>query len=211
MHSIIIVSKNQDLTTKTLNKIYSDNKIASIDQDANTFEKAVGIEDVRNVQKKLYFKPIRSREKAVVINTPQGIGIEAQNALLKILEEPPRNTFIVLVVKNKNSLLPTVLSRCKIIEMKNEPSFSEGELSELSETIESLESMGVGEKLRLAQDFGTSRDEALIFLEKMIILGRKKMTADSNEKSSLRILKEFQKIYAILKTTNATPRLTLEN
>lgn len=211
MNSIVIVSKNQDLTTQALDKICNENKIDPIDQDTSNFEKAVGIEDVRNIQKKLYLKPIKSKDKAVIINAPQGMGIEAQNALLKILEEPPQNTFIVIVVENKNSLLETVLSRCGIIEIKEELVIVGDEISKYQNILISLSQNGIGGNLELAQNFGTSREEALIFLEKLIFVAREKLIKNPKEQKALYNLNKFQEIYNIVKTTNATPRLTLEN
>ncbi|MBI2195701.1 MAG: hypothetical protein HYU48_01495 [Candidatus Levybacteria bacterium] len=211
MQSIIIVTRSSEIALYNVRSICDKNKIASIDRSTNTFEKAVGIEDVRNIQKKLYLKPIKSKDKAVIINAPNGFTIEAQSALLKILEEPPQNTFIILIVENKNSLLETVLSRCSIIEIKDKLNFSEDELSELLETLKNLDSMGIGDKLKLAQDFGTNKEEALIFLEKLIFLARDKLIKSPGDKKALWNLKEFQEAYAITKTTNATARLSLEN
>ncbi len=199
------------MALERLEKICAGAKIESVDRNINTFEKAVGIEDIRTIQKKLYLKPIKSKQKAVVIEATFGITLSAQNSLLKILEEPPENTFIILIVSTKNELIPTVLSRCSVIEAKEIVSFDEDELSKISESIAELKTSGVGGKLKLAQDFGTSREEALIFLEKAIIAQRRKMIENPDDLEMLRTLEEFQQVYPVLKNTNATVRLTLEN
>lgn len=54
--------------------------------------------------------------KAVYIPRADDLTEQAQNALLKILEEPPRDTVIVLGAKNTESVLPTILSRCTLVE-----------------------------------------------------------------------------------------------
>ncbi len=208
MNSIIIVSKNREDTSAALSEIYQKKSIESVDQDLYTFEKTVGIPDIRAIQERLYLKPIKSKNKAVIIDAPQGLTTEAQNSLLKILEEPPENTFIMLVTPNKNSLLPTVLSRCKVIEIKEDVS---GEFSDTSDTLNQLASCGVGEKLRLAQDFSKTKEETLLFLQNLIMAARKKLIENPLDQTNLKMLKEIQKTYGIIKSTNVTPRLTLEN
>ncbi len=211
MNSLIIVSKNSESALEKVTQICKQQNIAPIDQDTSTFEKAIGIQDVIGIQKKLFFKPIKSKDKAVIIDAPFGFTTEAQNALLKILEEPPQNTFIIIVAPALNSFLPTVLSRCKIIEIKDETGFDEKELSGFKEILENLDSKGISEKLKLAQDFGTSREEALIFLERLIFNARNKLIENPTDQRALQNLKMFQEVYSVIKTTNATPRLSLEN
>lgn len=54
---------------------------------------------------------------AIIIKDAQQMGIEAQNAFLKLLEEPPQNTHFILTAHNADSLLPTIRSRLQIIEV----------------------------------------------------------------------------------------------
>src|SRR3989344_5694025 len=51
-------------------------------------------------------------------NAYSDITLEAQNALLKILEEPPNNTIIIITTPKKELLLPTIISRCKVIVLQ---------------------------------------------------------------------------------------------
>ncbi|RAZ23704.1 DNA polymerase III subunit delta' [Campylobacter hyointestinalis] len=66
------------------------------------------MEDAKEIIKEAYIAEIR--EKVIVIIAHK-FGIDPQNALLKILEEPPRNIVFVIVAKSKNLLLPTIRSR----------------------------------------------------------------------------------------------------
>lgn len=80
----------------------------------NKEEKSIGIENIRDL------KYILSRETeedfhAVIIFNTQNMTVPAQNAFLKTLEEPPKKVFIFLVCENKYLLLPTIISRVKII------------------------------------------------------------------------------------------------
>ena len=119
MHSFLIVSKNKKNALDYVMEECRKNQIDKFDINLLAFEKAIGIEDVRNFQKKIILKPIKSKTKAVILDGSNGITMEAQNALLKILEEPPANTIIYITCPNKELLLPTILSRCKIIELKD--------------------------------------------------------------------------------------------
>ena len=54
--------------------------------------------------------------KIYIINQAESMTIEAQNALLKTLEEPPEYAIIILITSNKEALLDTIKSRCEIIK-----------------------------------------------------------------------------------------------
>ncbi|MDP1743739.1 MAG: hypothetical protein Q8L51_03030 [Candidatus Amesbacteria bacterium] len=79
-----------------------------------TPEKSIGIDEVRLIQHFLAKKPIQSEKNIVYIKDAHLLTIPAQNALLKILEEPPGNSEIYLVTDQPDQLLPTILSRCQI-------------------------------------------------------------------------------------------------
>jgi len=71
----------------------------------------VTIDQVRNLKRHIFQKPLKSNFKFVVIEEANKLTDEAQNALLKILEEPPASAIIVLEADNKQQFLPTILSR----------------------------------------------------------------------------------------------------
>src|SRR5579863_2906979 len=77
--------------------------ITIIEKDSSVkTTQSIGIETVKLIQKKLFFKPIRSKNKLLVIEDAQLLNPEAQNALLKVLEEPPTNTIIILGTETKD-------------------------------------------------------------------------------------------------------------
>jgi DNA polymerase III delta prime subunit len=69
-----------------------------------------GIDDARELVKKAYSRPIEAVEQILVVRT-DFITLEAQNALLKVLEEPPSSTKFVFVVPKDFIILPTLSSR----------------------------------------------------------------------------------------------------
>jgi DNA polymerase-3 subunit delta' len=79
---------------------------------------SIGIEAVRNLQKFLQLKTLgneRTIRRAIIVEHAHLLTIEAQNAFLKLLEEPPADTLMVLTADNQRALLPTILSRVQAI------------------------------------------------------------------------------------------------
>ena len=78
--------------------------------------KTIKIEQIRNMQEKISEKPIVSNKKVYIINDSDTMTIEAQNCLLKTLEEPPEYACIILISSNESKLLNTIKSRCMKIQ-----------------------------------------------------------------------------------------------
>ncbi len=79
----------------------------------------ISVDDIRaQVNNDVVIKPYSSRYKVYIINEAEKMTPQAQNAILKTLEEPPEYAVILLLVSNVNSLLPTILSRCVLLNMK---------------------------------------------------------------------------------------------
>ena len=74
--------------------------------------KSIKIEQIRYMQEKIAEKPIASNKKVYIINNSDTMTKEAQNCLLKTLEEPPEYAVIILVLANENNMLNTIKSRC---------------------------------------------------------------------------------------------------
>ena len=74
--------------------------------------KSIKIAQIRELEEQISEKPILSERKVYVINNGDLMTVEAQNALLKTLEEPPEYAIIILVLSNESKLLNTIKSRC---------------------------------------------------------------------------------------------------
>lgn len=212
MQSFLITTKDKNKASSHITGFLKEKDIYPIDVSWQIYEKAVGIEDVRNIQKKILLRPFKGKTKAVVIQAYENITTEAQNALLKILEEPPANTIIIISIQKKELLLPTIISRCKIIELKEaEISLINEDMLALNNTLNILLNGKIGEKLKIAQDISKNKDEASSWLEKMAILARENLIANYNDLKYLSFLKSLQKTYAVIKSTNVSQRVALEN
>ncbi len=74
-------------------------------------EASIGIDAIRGLKNFLFEKPVNSRFRVAIVNDAHLMTDQAQNAILKIAEEPPGHALIILVVSNLESLIRTVLSR----------------------------------------------------------------------------------------------------
>lgn len=78
----------------------------------NSENDKIKIEQIREMQRKIAEKPIISHHKVYIIDNADRMTPEAQNCLLKTLEEPPEYIVIILICSNENNLLSTIKSRC---------------------------------------------------------------------------------------------------
>jgi DNA polymerase-3 subunit delta' len=88
-----------------------------IEPDGNSIK----IEQIRELQKRVSEKPIISDKKVYIINDSDKMTTEAQNCLLKTLEEPPEFVTIILIGANESAFLSTIKSRCMIIHFEKLP------------------------------------------------------------------------------------------
>ncbi len=75
-------------------------------------KKNISVDQVRLLRKDAFIKPHISSKRVFIIEKAQTLNEQAQNALLKILEEPPSSVIFILVCENKSAFLNTITSRC---------------------------------------------------------------------------------------------------
>jgi DNA polymerase III subunit delta' len=78
----------------------------------HTPSRDIRIEQVRQLQERLAFRALEAKTKVAILVTAHAMNPPAQNALLKTLEEPPKDTVLILVSSAPDKLLPTIRSRC---------------------------------------------------------------------------------------------------
>lgn len=208
MHSFIIASKNLEKGIGEAKKISTHEKVDFFDFEILDFV-GFGIEDVRKIQQKIFLKPFKGDKKSLVIVIKDSITIEAQNSMLKLLEEPPQSSLIFIIIENHLSLLPTVLSRAKIIKLKDERESNDENLNQI------IQIKSDGDALSLAQNVSKDKALAILWLENLIFSARDKMLGNlENKRETARLrqlIHEVELSHYDLKNTNANPRLVLEN
>ncbi|MDO5023018.1 MAG: AAA family ATPase [Eubacteriales bacterium] len=126
---------------------------AGEDRQANSIK----IDDIRSIVERLSIYNIEGDKRAVLLIDADRMTVQAQNALLKSLEEPDKQTYFILTANNKQSLLPTVLSRCTQLNM---PLWSEERIYDYliksnidnAKKIAALSEGSIGRALRYSSD-----------------------------------------------------------
>ncbi len=122
----------------------------------------LGVEVVRHfLIERACTRPLRGRAKVFIVREAERMGEAAQNALLKTLEEPPADTFIILIVSSLDRMLPTTRSRCQLVRFAALPTvFVHDSLARLRPELGATERAwaarqaegSLGEALRLCDD-----------------------------------------------------------
>jgi len=77
--------------------------------------RAVGIEQIRDLKHEASYPPYEARWKVFIVEDAEAMRAEAANSLLKVLEEPPSQSVIILISESASALLPTLVSRSQIV------------------------------------------------------------------------------------------------
>jgi len=79
----------------------------------------IGVDDIRSqIQDTIMIRPYSSYYKIYIVDEAEKMTVQAQNALLKTIEEPPSYAVIMLLTTNQEAFLPTILSRCVQLKLK---------------------------------------------------------------------------------------------
>ena len=77
-----------------------------------------GVDDVRDIIEEVYKKPFEKDKKVIILHEGNKLTIQAQNALLKTIEEPPKGVYIIILCESLELILDTIKSRCEIYKLK---------------------------------------------------------------------------------------------
>ncbi len=173
---------------------------------------SLGIADIRNLEQRLHLSPTASRFTAAVIHDCHALTREAQQALLKLLEEPPAFAKIFLETDNAETLLPTVLSRCQTVSLgfaeKFTPDILAGHLSALGELFQK----SPAERMIAVEAETKTREDALLWTEKSIAAVRTSLFTEKffSRKSGAELLRKLARCRAQL-SANVTTRLCIDH
>lgn len=89
-----------------------DNSTHSDFQIISSENSVITINQIQNIKNIIYLQPLEGRKKIFLIDDAHKMTVEASNALLKILEEPPAFAVLILITDTPDNILPTIISRC---------------------------------------------------------------------------------------------------
>ncbi|MEN8124419.1 MAG: DNA polymerase III subunit delta' [Bacteroidota bacterium] len=78
----------------------------------------IGVDEAENIVKKLALKSYEGGFKIMIIWMAEKMNIAASNKLLKLIEEPPKNTLLLLITENEDQIINTILSRCQVLQFR---------------------------------------------------------------------------------------------
>lgn len=90
--------------------------------EAGRLRKRIGIGQIQALQHELTLQPYEAPYRVMIIDGADLLTDEASNALLKTLEEPADRTVLILLAEDSSLMLPTVLSRCQVLQLRPVPS-----------------------------------------------------------------------------------------
>lgn len=82
-------------------------------------KKSIGVEEVRSIIEEVSKRPYEGEKKVILVFNGDKMTVQAQNAFLKTIEEPPVGVFIFLLAEHSESILDTIKSRCQIHKLNN--------------------------------------------------------------------------------------------
>lgn len=210
MHAFLVTGGTKKIRRSHIHQLLKTHGVSPFDQITLMREDgAVGVRDVRDFTKKLSLAPFGGKILAGIIEDAHALTPEAQNALLKTLEEPNSKTKLFLETANADLLLPTIASRCQVISLGASQQYSQDDLLSCSRTLEQMGNAKVGEQIKLIDAIATDREAAKAWVEKAITAAHFHLEGGTDSPPTAKLLRhllEGQKQLA----ANVTPKLVLD-
>jgi len=200
--STLIVAKNKETADTKISQICDDLNhkfnqnnpdILLINQDSGW-----GIDQIRKISNFLSQKPFSHQSKIIIISEAQNLNTESQNALLKILEEPGENNYVILATNNIQSILPTIISRCYTLKISEESNIkTKKEIEITGNLIKDLE---------LSEKLSKNKEDILPLLENQLYFYQQELIKNPNKKNTYlieKIVKAIQMVNANVDPKNA--------
>lgn len=203
MIPILVLSKD----SKSVKKYIDNLKVGSLFFEILASTKEYSIDDIKNLIKET--KIFNPKTRIYYLENFHNSSVPAQNSFLKLLEEPPSNVQFVLTTDNKNSLLPTIVSRVKIIKLQNDVVA----IRESPDTTKFIAPVITGLinqtsiTIPLNEFKITDKESAKKILLQLISYFRHKFDSD---KKSTSIIKEILHLNSLLESNNLNPQLTVD-
>lgn len=129
--------------------------------------KSIKVNQIRDMQSDIVIKPIKSERKIYVILNADKMNEQAQNCILKTLEEPPLYVTIFLITDSPDKLIVTVNSRVKKVKIDGENEIKE--FDKIRSFIDNFENVSDSDKLKFSDYFLENKEEFRDILKYMII------------------------------------------
>ncbi len=156
------------------------------------------VSDIRSLQKLTSLST--NIKTAFVLKNFENASIEAQNAFLKSLEEPPKNVFFLLLAQKKDNILDTIISRCEVLEIPVKKDYQKDLAEKFAES-------QVGQKFLILSKI-KDRTEAVFFLKNLILFNHS-LFIKKGSKKYLNLIKKADKILFAIENQNGNIKIHL--
>lgn len=136
----------------------------------------LGIAEAKKIKAHFSLKPYSAPGRGVVLEDASVMTVEAQNALLKTLEELPENAVLILGASSDANILPTILSRCQIIKVQS----AKCKVQSYAENIEKLLTASMTERFEYVEKLKDKEE----FLHSMVYYFRKLLVQNITKNSA---------------------------
>jgi DNA polymerase III gamma/tau subunit len=181
-------------------------------------EKEITISQIREARDKMKFFPYELKQKFCLIKKAERMNRQAQNSLLKILEEPTESTVFILLASGAESVLPTIFSRCAPLRFADAglPKWKE----ENRDRLRNIFTEEIHEKLGYAQELAKNREGAAEVLEdweKIMSEGMKNILSGGDRKEwrkaaiTEELLQKNREAINKIRNSNASARAVVES
>lgn len=181
---------------------------AFIVTELGTDEVSIKIESVRSLIGDLSI--ISEKPRLIYLRDASLLTLPSQNALLKTLEEPPPNLVFILSVDNLTSLLPTIRSRARTVNVRSRGIVKN---QESLATVKSAIKLKMGERIQFADSLGKDREICITWLDSLIN-SLYQVMQETNKGSGLQMLANLSKLAITTRTdlsTNINVNLSMQH
>jgi len=215
MHTYLLLNPDTDKRLAEITKQVETLGISPFDRIVPTDEgPSIGIAQIRTFIKRLMLTPLEGTHSAGIIAQAELLTLEAQQALLKTLEEPPNHAYIFLGAANVLQLIPTIISRCITVSPTADSLPEAGEEdANIRTLINEVLSASPGKKIHLIASAGKSREDIERFINTSVGILRTDLISERNAQETRR--QKARLVHRLLAAKkhlvhNVNPQLLLE-
>jgi hypothetical protein len=203
MHAFLLIGGDNETIQKELSSRISTWKISAWDIIRIPEEGTVGIEIIRDFERALALTPRNSPSKVGLLTDMDRLTPEAQNAILKTLEEPPPHTYIIGTTGIPEALLPTIRSRMSVVRLTDV--IQKIDTSILLKLLDE----SPGKRISSIEPFVATRDDAKKFVTTLLGGGQSELL----KRPTPRLTKLIRNLLTAQSqlSVNVNPRLVVDN
>lgn len=201
MQTVLFIHNNPAIREQAIREKISQWGISSFDCVTPASDTpSIGIKEIRAFIKRLSLRPQQGTHTAGIIAEGERLTMEAQQALLKTLEEPPKHAYIVIGVSNIHAILGTIVSRCECRLLS--PTTEGSAPSSISESdLQSFFALSKGNKIAHLSTIGKTKEDLLPWIDSAITTLRNDLVHKNiHTKNQSNIQHKIAFLHALLET-----------